>query len=278
MTDREDLMRAHRAPGAVSGHLAVANALADAARTATLAWFRRPALSADSKESDRFDPVTEGDRAAEDAMRDLLARLRPQDGILGEERGSSQGSSGLTWILDPIDGTRGFLSGTPTWGVLIALADSHGPFLGIIDQPYIGERFIGAPGLAEVSGPMGTAALATRAARPLSEAIIFTTFPEVGTPAEAEAFHRLAGQCRLLRYGMDCYAYALLAAGQIDLVVEAGLQTYDIAAPIAVIEAAGGIVTDWTGGPAHQGGRVIAAANATIHAEALKLLSLAGEP
>ncbi|RRH73454.1 histidinol-phosphatase [Falsigemmobacter faecalis] len=271
MTDRE---KTTRNPEALTAHLAVANALADAARVATLAWFRRPSLSADSKEADRFDPVTEGDRAAEDAMRAILADLRPNDGILGEERGRAEGSSGLTWILDPIDGTRGFLSGTPTWGVLIALADAEGPFVGIIDQPYIGERFTGGPGLAEVTGPLGTAALATRAPRPLSEAIIFTTFPEVGTPAEGEAFHRLATQCRLLRYGMDCYAYALLAAGQIDLVVEAGLQTYDIAAPIAVIEAAGGIVTDWTGGPAHQGGRVIAAANAEIHAQALKVLSL----
>lgn len=265
-----------RDPQSAALLLPVAEALADAARKATLSWFRRPSLSAESKETARFDPVTEGDRAAEDAMREILDRLRPQDAILGEERGFKAGTSGLTWILDPIDGTRGFLSGTPTWGVLIAVADAQGPFLGIIDQPYIGERFIGAPSVARVKGPTGEAALATRPARPLEEAIIFTTFPEVGTPDEAAAFHRLAAGCRLTRYGMDCYAYALLAAGQIDLVVEAGLQTYDIAAPIAVIEAAGGIVTDWTGGPAHQGGRVIAAANAEVHAAALALLQSAG--
>lgn len=262
-----------RDPQSAALLLPVAEALADAARKATLTWFRRPSLSAESKETARFDPVTEADRAAEDAMRAILAELRPEDAILGEERGHKPGTSGLTWILDPIDGTRGFLSGTPTWGVLIAVADDQGPFLGIIDQPYIGERFIGAPALARVTGPMGQADLATRAARPLDQAIIFTTFPEVGTPEDAGAFHRLASVCRLTRYGMDCYAYALLAAGQIDLVVEAGLQAYDIAAPIAVIEAAGGIVTDWTGGPAHQGGRVIAAANAGVHAAALALLA-----
>ncbi|TMV64386.1 histidinol-phosphatase, partial [Thioclava sp. BHET1] len=127
-------------------------------------------------------------------------------------------------------------------------------------------------GEARVTGPQGEAVLACRAARPLDQAILFTTFPEVGTAEEGAAFHRLSRQARLTRYGMDCYAYALLAAGQIDLVVEAGLQPYDIQAPIAVIEAAGGIVSDWQGGPAHQGGRVLAAANPEIHAAALEIL------
>lgn len=258
--------------------VAVAETLADAARVATLAHFRRTDLAADSKETDRFDPVTEADRASEDAMRALLAQLRPDDAILGEERGLTAGTSGLTWVLDPIDGTRAYLSGTPTWGVLIGVTDATGPVLGIIDQPYIGERFIGAPGVAQVTGPQGTAPLRSRPPRPLAQAILFTTFPEVGTPDEGAAFHRLARQCRLVRYGMDCYAYGLIAAGQIDLVVEAGLQTYDVVAPIAVIEAAGGIVTDWQGRPAHGGGRILAAANATIHAEALAVLSQVPDP
>lgn len=253
--------------------LEVAEALADAARLATLAHFRGADLAADSKEQDRFDPVTVADRASEDAMRAILAQRRPDDAILGEERGAKAGTTGLTWVLDPIDGTRAYLSGTPTWGVLVGLTDADGAVLGVIDQPYIGERFIGAPGHARVTGPQGTAALRSRAARPLSDAIIFTTFPEVGRPEEGAAFHDLARRCRLTRYGMDCYAYGLIAAGQIDLVVEAGLQAYDVVAPIAVIEAAGGIVTDWKGRPAHQGGRILAAANATIHAEALALLS-----
>ncbi|NHX28304.1 histidinol-phosphatase, partial [Escherichia coli] len=163
------------------------------------------------------------------------------------------GQSGLTGVIDPIDGTRGYMSGTPTWGVLIAVSDDTGPRLGIIDQPYIGERFIGGLGVAEFTGPHGARALKTMPPRPLDQAVIFTTFPEVGTEAEGAAFHQLARHCRLTRYGMDCYAYALLALGQIDLVVEAGLNPYDIHAPIAVIEAAGGVVTDWRGRPAHAG-------------------------
>jgi len=252
---------------------ALADRLADAARSATLAHFRRPDLTADCKEGQgRFDPVTAADRAAEDAIRAILDVERPEDAILGEERGNRAGTSGLTWVIDPIDGTRSFLSGTPTWGVLIALADAGGPFLGIIDQPYIGERFRGGLGLAEVAGPMGRAGLRTRAPRPLGQAILFTTFPEVGTPAEGAAFGRVASRARLVRYGTDCYAYALIAAGQIDLVIEAGLHPYDVQAPIAVIEAAGGLVTDWQGRPAPMGGQILAAANPAIHAEALALL------
>ncbi|MCL7464969.1 histidinol-phosphatase [Phaeovulum sp. NW3] len=251
---------------------AVAYALADAARVETLRHFRSDGLTADTKETTHFDPVTVADRAAEAAMRAILAERRPQDAILGEEFGTTQGRSGLTWVLDPIDGTRGYLSGTPTWGVLIALSDARGPLLGVIDQPYIGERFTGGFGLAQVDGPMGHKPLATRGPRPLAEAILFTTFPEIGTPAEAAAFQRLSSRVKLTRYGTDCYAYALVAAGQVDLVVEAGLQAYDVQAPIAVIEAAGGVVTDWQGRPAHHGGRILAAANAEIHAAALALL------
>jgi histidinol phosphatase-like enzyme (inositol monophosphatase family) len=260
-------------PATVTDLFAVADALADAARAAILPHFRASGLTADSKETARFDPVTVADRAAEDAMRAILAVRRPHDAIFGEERGTTSGTSGLTWVLDPIDGTRAFLSGTPTWGVLVGLTDANGPVLGLIDQPHIGERFTGGPGRADLAGPRGTVPLRTRPARPLAEAIVFTTFPEVGTPDEGAAFHRLAARARLVRYGMDCYAYGLVAAGHIDLVVEAGLQAYDVVAPIAVIAAAGGIVTDWRGRPAHHGGRVIAAANATIHAEALALLS-----
>ena len=253
--------------------IATAAELADAARIATLAHFRSTGLTADTKETDRFDPVTVADRLSEQRMRAILAQRRPDDGILGEEFGSTAGTSGLTWVLDPIDGTRGYLSGTPTWGVLISVADDTGPVYGIIDQPYIGERFEGGLGRAEVNGPMGRKALVTRPARPLSEAIVFTTFPEVGPPAEGEAFRRVAAKARLVRYGMDCYAYALIAAGQIDLVIESGLKAYDVQAPIAVIEAAGGIVTDWHGNPCPNGGQVLAAANRDIHAAALALLN-----
>ena len=247
-------------------------ALADAARVETLRYFRKRDLGADNKHADGFDPVTEGDRAAEAVMRDLIEKHRPDDGILGEEFPPRASRSGLTWVLDPIDGTRGYISGTPTWGTLIALHDGAKPVFGVIDQPYIEERFWGGFGAAKMCGPRGTASLTTSSVARLNDAIIFTTFPEVGTSDEAAGFAAVAGSCKLTRYGMDCYAYALLAAGHIELVVEAGLQAYDIQGPIALIEAAGGIVTDWSGGPADQGGRVLAAANADIHGAALAIL------
>jgi histidinol phosphatase-like enzyme (inositol monophosphatase family) len=251
----------------------VAHELADAARPETLRHFRT-GLSSDNKaDGGRFDPVTEADRAAERAMRDVLAKVRPQDAILGEEYGPQPGTSGLTWVLDPIDGTRGYISGTPTWGVLVSVADADGPLFGLIDQPYIGERFSGGFGEATLVGPRGTSPLRTRAARPLAEATLLTTFPEIGTPEDHAAFRRVADRVRLVRYGMDCYGYALLAAGQVDLVIEAGLQPYDVQAPIAVVTAAGGIATDWEGRPAHEGGRLLAAANPEIHAAALELLA-----
>lgn len=259
--------------GLASELIATAHELADVARVATLSYFRTRDLAAETKETERFDPVTAADRLSEERMREVLARRRPEDGVLGEEFGASAGTSGLTWVLDPIDGTRGYLSGTPTWGVLISVRDAEGPLFGIIDQPYIRERFEGGLGRALVTGPMGEAALAVRPHRPLSQAILFSTFPEVGTPAEGAAFRRVAAGAKLVRYGTDCYAYALIAAGQIDLVIEAGLQAYDVQAPIAVIEAAGGIVTDWQGRPAFEGGQILAASSRALHAEALALLN-----
>lgn len=270
-------------PRQAQDFIAIAHQLADAARTQTLAKFRPDGgIAAANKLSAGFDPVTEADQASERAMRDILAQLRPQDGIYGEELGKSWGESGLTWVLDPIDGTRGFMAGTPTWGVLIGLAQSDGatlgaPVFGMVDQPYIGERFWGGFGQARMTGPHGGRELRARAALqardPLSDAVVFTTFPEVGTPEERALFERVSGAAKLTRYGMDCYAYALLALGQIDLVIEAQLQPYDIQGPMAVVEAAGGIVTNWQGGPAHLGGQVIAAANPQVHRAALALMA-----
>jgi histidinol phosphatase-like enzyme (inositol monophosphatase family) len=263
-------------PGAsdlpVDDLIACAHAMADAARAAILPFFRSASLTADDKGVGRFDPVTAADRAAEAAMREVLSRLRPEDAILGEEDVAKPGTTGLTWVIDPIDGTRAFISGTPTWGVLIALNDAGGPIYGLIDQPYIGERFEGGFGRARLVGPHGEAPLATRAIGDLSDATLFSTFPEVGSPAERAGFEAVRDRVKLTRYGMDCYAYALVALGQVDLVIEAGLASYDISAPIAVIEAAGGVVTDWRGGPVHEGGRALAAANPAIHAAALAIL------
>ena len=252
--------------------IALAHDLADAARKATLARFRQAGLSTENKANAGFDPVTEADREAEAAMRALIEARRPQDAILGEEFGAKSGQSGLTWVLDPIDGTRGFMTGTPSWGVLIALLNETGPIFGVIDQPYIGERFIGGLGQNYMTGPQGEMILRTSARKTLAEARLFSTFPEIGAISERLAFEAVRDQVLLTRYGMDCYAYGLVALGQADLVIEAGLQSYDIAAPIAVIEAAGGIVTNWQGGPAHQGGQVLAAANRDLHQAALVLL------
>ncbi len=257
----------------VLSDLDVAHAMADAARAAILPYFRSTELVSDNKDASGFDPVTQADRLAEKAMRGVLAEHRPEDGILGEEYGRQPGTSGRVWVLDPIDGTRAFISGTPTWGVLIALGlDGAVPTLGMVDQPYIGERFWGDAAGAFCAVHGATSAIAARPARPLSEATLFTTFPEVGRDQDRLGFEAVAAQTKLVRYGMDCYAYALLAAGQIDLVIEAGLAAYDIQGPMAVIHAAGGIVTNWQGQAAHDGGQVVAAANADIHAAALSYL------
>ena len=258
-------------PNLISSLRPIAEAVADAARRETLKHFRAWDLETKSKEVD-FDPVTVADRDAETAMRAILAEHRPDDGILGEEHGTVEGTTGLTWVLDPIDGTRGYISGTPTWGVLIAVSDETGPRMGIVDQPYVGERFCGTPDEAWVDGPLGRRPLKTKSTTRLEDATLFTTFPEIGTADERLAFERVAPHAKLVRYGCDCYAYALLAAGQIDLVIEAGLQPYDIHAPIAVIEAAGGVITNWEGKPAHPGGRAVAAATPELHAAAMALL------
>lgn len=279
--------RNHKAVGAnddtdaltreIAALVSTAHRLADAARVKTLRLFRSPDLNPLNKAASGFDPVTEADRASEAAMRAILAAERPDDAILGEEFGATEGKSGLTWILDPIDGTRAYMSGAPSWGVLIGVADRQGPVYGIIDQPHLGERFEGGFGLARLSDRQGTRALAVRRGVSLAQATLMSTYPEVGGPAEQRAFQRVAGKARLVRYGLDCYAYALLAAGHVDLVIEAGLQPYDVAAPIAVIQAAGGIVTDWAGGPAHHGGCILAAGSPELHAEALALLAGAAD-
>jgi len=251
---------------------ACAHAMADAARTAILPLFRTN-LPSDNKDAAGFDPVTQADRNAEIAMRAVLTELRPDDAILGEEFGETDGTTGLQWVLDPIDGTRGFISGTPTWGVLISVRDKDNVLYGVIDQPYIGERFEGGFGVSAMKGPLGQKDLGVSDVTALSDATVLTTFPEVGTEQDGAGFRAVAQNCKLTRYGMDCYGYALLAAGQVELVIEAGLSAYDIQAPIAVIEAAGGIVTDWAGGSVVDGGRSLAAATPDLHEAALAILS-----
>lgn len=252
--------------------MTVAYRLADAARPIALRHFREHRTLVDNKRPAGFDPVTIADREIEQAFRKVLSKSRPDDAVMGEEFEDTEGTSGLTWIVDPIDGTRGYISGMPTWGVLVAVADASGPLFGIIDQPYTGERFVGGFGSAVLHHQGASGSLDTRHCGSLANAVLYSTFPEVGTEAERRAFDAVSGAVKLTRFGADCYAYAMVAAGQVDLVIEAGLNAYDVAAPIAVIEQAGGIVTDWTGGRATGGGRIIAAGNADIHAEAIAIL------
>jgi histidinol phosphatase-like enzyme (inositol monophosphatase family) len=176
-------------------------------------------------------------------------------------------------VIDPIDGTRAFISGIPSWGVLIGLDAGDGPVLGVVDQPYMSERFIGAFGRASLVTRGEKRDITTSNCETLGEATLMSTFPEVGTEAERLGFEAVRDSAKLTRYGLDCYAYALLAMGQIDLVIEAGLNAYDVQGPIGVIQAAGGVVTNWRGGPAHNGGRLVAAGTAVLHAQALAILS-----
>ncbi|MSP42631.1 MAG: histidinol-phosphatase [Alphaproteobacteria bacterium] len=250
-----------------------AGTLADAARAVILPHFRAPLDVANKKNDGRFDPVTVADREAEQIIRSRIMEEYPAHGILGEEFGSIPGSSGLTWCIDPIDGTRAFIMGVPQWGVLIGLHDGAAPVLGVMDQPFTGERFTGSRLGASVSRGGKSIALRTRACPYLADAVLTTTHPGAfGKKSEHDAYLRVAAQVRMHRYGGDCYSYAMLAHGLIDLVIETALQPYDIQALIPIIQAAGGVITNWRGGPADQGGQVIAAGDARMHVAALELL------
>lgn len=256
--------------------VALGHRLADAAGAVILPLFRS-GHDVENKAAQGFDPVTEADRAAERAMRDLLQRHRPRDGVLGEEFERTPSENGLTWVLDPIDGTRAFISGLPLWGTLIAL-NAHGrPVLGIVDQPYLGERYWGCNGTAWLRDRQVERIIRTRTCERLAAAVLSTTTPELFNAAERTAFDAVAARARLVRYGCDCYAYAMVAAGLIDVVIESDLKPYDIQGPAALVEAAGGVVTDWSGGPAHDGGQVIAAGDARVHEQALELLRQAAK-
>lgn len=247
--------------------LAFIDELADAARAAVLPYFRQ-SLSVENKALKGFDPVTEADRAAESAMRALIVSRYPHHAVLGEEFDDIGGSSPWRWILDPIDGTRAFISGLPTWGVLIGLTHEGAPVLGALDQPYLQERFVGFPGGAVFRNPQGERALTVRSCTVLTDATLSTTDPELFSPSEKGAFDQVRAATRLTRLGLDCYAYGMLAAGHIDLVIESGLKPFDILPLAPIIEGAGGVLTDWRGRPVRGGGQVVAAASREILEEA----------
>ena len=249
--------------------LALAIDLADAAGEAIRPYFRRP-IAVDDKPD--LSPVTAADRAAETAMRDLIARRFPAHGIIGEEFGREREEADFVWVLDPIDGTKSFISGVPLFGTLIALAHRGHPILGIIDQPISRERWIGASGHPTT---LNGAPIRCRPCAALAAATVFATTPDMFKGGDAASFGRVAAAAKLVRYGADCYAYGLVAHGFIDLVVEASLKPYDFSAMLPIVEGAGGIASDWRGAPLSlaSDGRVLIAGDRRAHQQALRLLA-----
>jgi len=259
---------------AIAQRIQFSHRLADAARGVIRPYFRHRIDVTDKGPAGFFDPVTEADRKAEEAIRAMLAAHFPQDGILGEEHGETAGTNGFRWVLDPIDGTRAFIAGQPMWGTLIALEENGAPILGVLDQPFLDERFIGARDRTTLTHAGETQDLRTRACARLADAVISTTHPMLHFGAgERERYWRVERACRLSRYGGDCYAYALAAMGFVDLVIETDLKRWDAAAIIPIVEGAGGVVTDWQGRPMTGGGNIVAAGDKRVHAEALKILN-----
>jgi myo-inositol-1(or 4)-monophosphatase len=253
--------------------LATAHQLADHAGAVILPHFRTD-QRIDHKGGDRFDPVTAADRDAERAIRDALAAAYPAHGILGEEFGAKTSDTDFCWVIDPIDGTRSFILGLPVWGTLIGLTRAGTPLLGLMDQPFTRERFWSGETEAFFRHGDATRPMRTRACTRLGDSLLATTSTDFFTTEdEHRRFDALSRAVRLRRFGGDCYNYCLLALGHIDLVVEAGLQPFDILPLIPIVERSGGIVTSWDGGDPREGGRILAAGDRRIHDAAVKMLS-----
>ena len=263
--------------GEKRAYLAFALDAAERAGAATLPFFRSGARvdnKGDGGEHNRgYDPVTEADRAAETAIRERLRQSWPEHGVFAEEFGHTPGN-GLTWVIDPIDGTRGFITGMLHWGVLLALFDGQAPVLGVMHQPFSGEFFHGDGERAGYRrGPIERA-LRVRPCAALEDAALACTTTRIFAPGkESAAFMRVDEQVRLTRFGGDCYNYALLAMGCLDLVVEASLKPYDIQALIPIVRGAGGVITTWSGGDPSMGGAVVAAGDVRVHQAALRVLN-----
>lgn len=253
--------------------------LAEVAGRTILPFFRSAIGVEDKSGGGTFDPVTEADRAAEVIMRRLIRETFAQHGIIGEEFGDDRADAEYVWVLDPIDGTKSFISGIPTWGCLVGLLHNGRAIYGAMAQPFTRELFIGDGKVATWRGPgldqaQAQRKLRTRPCAALSRAILMTTSPLLYSAQTLAAFRRVEQAARLSRYGCDCYAFAMLAAGHVDCVMEAGLKTHDIAPLIPIIEGAGGVVTTWAGENAARGGDVIAAGDPRLHAAVLQLLAV----
>jgi len=254
----------------MDGFVALACRLADTSGPILRHWFRTP-LPVETKADD--SPVTRADRETESALRALIESTFPMHGIVGEEYGAVRADAEHVWVIDPLDGTRAFVAGKPTFGTLVALLRDGRPIVGVIDMPILGERWVGARGRPT---SFGTATPRTRACARLGDALLNATAPDMFRgPGESAAFERVRRSVRMNHWGGDLYGYGLLAAGFVDLVIEAGMQPYDYLALVPVIEGAGGAVTDWAGAPLGlaSDGRVLAAATPSLHAEARALLA-----
>lgn len=238
-----------------------------------MAWFRQPVRIETKADA---SPVTEADRAAEALMRAEIAQRFPGHAVLGEEFGAEGAGDAPLWVLDPIDGTRSFITGWPLWGVLVALCEGGRPLLGAVEMPVLNERFLAVKGQgAQFTDARGhTHVCRTRTVTRLAEARLYTTSPRYFDPPDRPRIEALIDAAGIARFGGDCYSYALLAAGQVDLVVESQLAPYDYMALVPLIEEAGGVITDWAGAALGLGsdGRVVAAATEALHAEALARL------
>lgn len=247
----------------------------EAARVA-LPFFRGDFAQEDKGGPGAFDPVTEADRAAEAAIRRLIAARYPDHGVIGEEYGEDRPDADRVWVLDPIDGTRAFIAGLPLWTTLIALRHEGAPVIGAVGQPYLGEVFLGGPSGARLLKDGGETPLRTRACPALDQALVATTDPDIFQGADRAAWERLRAATRLARLGCDAYAYAMTAAGRIDLVAESELKVWDWSALKPLIEAAGGRFTDWNGRtPDAADGRVLAAGDPRLAEAALAVLNAA---
>ncbi|ODT32125.1 MAG: histidinol-phosphatase [Kaistia sp. SCN 65-12] len=246
--------------------------IAEVAAAQTLPRFRKQSAVA-NKEQDSFDPVTEADREAERAIRALINAEFPGHGILGEEHGAENMASRHVWVIDPIDGTRAYISGLPVWGTLVGLTVDGDAVAGMMSQPFTGELFYANRSGSHYEGPGGARKLATRKTTRLADATLFTTTPALFKAREArERYNGLEARVQLPRYGIDCYAYAMLASGSVDVVVDPDLKPYDIVGLIPVIEQAGGVITTFDGRPAENGGDIVAAATPELHEAAMAAL------
>jgi myo-inositol-1(or 4)-monophosphatase len=246
--------------------------LATVSGEAILPFFRTTLSVENKSRGGMFDPVTAADRSAEAAMRALIRQQFPSHGIVGEEYGNERTDAEFVWVLDPIDGTKSFISGMPAWGTLIALTRGGAPVYGMMHQPFTRERFTGDGEAARYRGPTGERELRVRPCAGLGDATLMTTSPLLMDEDERQAFHRVEAAVQLSRYGGDCYAYCMLAAGHVDLVIECGLKPHDVIPLMPIIAGAGGVMTTWDGGPATAGGRIVAAGDKRVHAAAMALL------